>query len=248
MFLVPWLAGALTARAMPAVAILVAAAALLGFIARQPLVAWLRASMRGRPDRRAAAFAVAYAGGAVLCGAVAIVGGQVWSLLPVAGAALVLGGWHLAQAMLRQERSLAGEMVAVASGALAAPAAHLAAGGAETAAIWLWALCVLYFGSSVFYLKLRVGTAHPRAGNDPAVLWWRCAAYHGLLVLALAAMVAAGHTGLAVALGFAAVVVRAAWFLARPSATLNLRRLGLLEVAYSAAFLALVVVGLPGPH
>ncbi len=246
MFLVPWLAGALTARGLPPAAMLLALAGLLAFVARQPLTTWLRARRRRRQAGSAAAYAAGYAGAALALGAAGIGLGPTRPLLAVAGAAAVLGGIHLAQAARLRERTLPGELVAVTGGALAAPAAHLAGGGGSLTALILWLLCALYFASSVFYIKLRVGTAHPGATGDPEGLWRRCAAYHGFLVLALGLLLLAGQVSLAVGLAFAAVVARAAWFLARPHPGLNLRRLGLLEVAYSAGFLIFLVAGIPG--
>jgi len=243
MLLVAFLAGALSApRWSPAVAWL-GLAALLAFVAREPMVLWLRAARRGRPAGSARRIALAEGAGAALSGAVLLLGYGRWGLLPVFLAAGVLGAAHLAQAVAGRDRTLAGEGVAILGVSLAAPAARLAAVGAwDPEAFWLWGLTFLYYGSSVFYIKLRVGTAHPGKKTDLSALRRRCALYHGALLVALGVLTGAGHLSWLAGLAFAAVLARAAWFLVRPVRSLDLRRLGYLEVAYSLAFLVLTVL------
>jgi hypothetical protein len=217
--------------------------ALLAFIAREPLVLWMRAARRGRSGGRARWFALIEGTGAALSGAVLVLGYGRWGLLPVFLAAAVVGGVHLAQAAAGRERTLTGEGVAILGVSLAAPAArHAAIGVWDTEAFWLWGLTFLFYGSSVFYIKLRVGTAHPGKKTSLRALRRHCALYHGGLFLGLAVLIGAGHLGWLAGLAFAAALGRAVWFLVRPVGSLDLRRLGFLEVAYSLAFLVLVVL------
>jgi hypothetical protein len=243
MLIVAFLAGALSApRWSPAMAWL-GLSALLAFVAREPTVLWLRAARRGRPAGAARRIALVEGAGAALSGAVLLLAYGLWGLLPLFLAAGVLGAGHLALTLAGRDRTLAGEGVAILGVSLAAPAArHVAVGAWDPEAFWLWGLTFLYYGSSVFYIKLRVGTAHPGKGTDLRALRRRCALYHGTLLLALAAILVAGHLSWLAGLAFAAVLARAAWFLLRPVRRLDLRRLGYLEAAYSLAFLVLTVL------
>jgi hypothetical protein len=130
-----------------------------------------------------------------------------------------------------QARSLWGEGLAIAASVLTSPAAYYVVRQEWTwqAAI-VWLLCIAYFLSSVFYVKLRVLTAHAKRPEDRERARRNCAAYHVLLLVAVAL------AGPFYALAYAAVLARSFYFLARPTPELNLKQIGWTEVVYSLIF------------
>jgi hypothetical protein len=153
-------------------------------------------------------------------------------------AALVLLAINARQAVLREDRTIGGEMMAIAGLTLAAPAAYYAARGAfDLTALWLWVLCAVYFASSVFYVKLRVSTINPRNDETRRQSWFRCAFYHSFLLASLLVLALTGSLNLFAFAAFAPVLTRSFWYLARPVRQINLRRVGWIEVAYSLLFL-----------
>jgi hypothetical protein len=129
-------------------------------------------------------------------------------------------------------------MMAIAGLALTAPASYYVARGAfDATALWLWALCALYFASSVFYVKLRVNTINPRKEEARRESWRSCALYHTFLVTALSILALTGSLNLFALAAFLPVIARSFWRLASPVRKINLRRVGWLEVVYSIVFL-----------
>jgi hypothetical protein len=243
MYLVSFLAGALGAGRWSQALIWLGIATLMAFLARDPLLYWLRCRRRGRPAGTAAALALAEAGGSMAAAGVLLLAYDLWGLLPLLAAALVLSSVHLGQAIRGRERSLPGEGVAILGVTLSAPAARYSATGAwDPACLWLWGLCFLFFASSVFYVRLRVGTSHPGKRNDIRRRQRQCALYHAALCVGLLLLIWAEKLSLLAGLAFAAILVRAAWFLIRPTRELNLRHVGYLEAGYSLLFLVLMAM------
>ncbi|MCZ6832147.1 MAG: hypothetical protein O7F11_00225 [Acidobacteria bacterium] len=108
----------------------------------------------------------------------------------------------------------------------------------------IWGLCALYFTSAVFYLKVRVGTVSSKRALDLPQVRQRCALYNAFLALVVVALAAGTSLGPTLALAYLAVLLRAAWYLVRPSHVLSLKRIGYLEVTYSAIFLTFLVLAM----
>jgi hypothetical protein len=152
--------------------------------------------------------------------------------------ALALLAINARQAVRREDRTITGEMMAIAGLTLTAPAAYYAArGGLDTKALWIWALCAVYFASSVFYVKLRVSTINPRSDQARRQSWWRCAGYHAFLLASLVILALTGGLNAFASIAFVPVLARSFWFLARPVRQINLKRVGWLEMVYSLVFL-----------
>jgi hypothetical protein len=136
-------------------------------------------------------------------------------------------------------------MVAIAAITMAAPAAHYATLGVwSLQAAVIWGLCAIYFPSAVFYLKVRIGSVSRKRAHDLSRVWWQCATYHALLALVVVALAAGTPLGPALVLAYLAVLLRAAWYLVRPSQVLSLKRIGKLELAYSATFLTFLIIAM----
>jgi YwiC-like protein len=208
------------------------------FVARESLLVWWRARDRGREDPEARRFMIIYSLLAALFGAPLLFAYKLYWLAPIAAATLMLLVVNAQQAVRRKDRTISGEMMAIAGLTITAPAAYYVAIGVfGSAALLMWALCALYFTSSVFYVKLRVHTINPRKGDARKQSWWRCALYHSFLLAALLLLAITSNLNLFALAAFSPVLIRAFWHLANPVRQINLRRVGWLEIIYSVVFL-----------
>lgn len=177
----------------------------------------------------------------------------IWIGLP----AFLLFGWQLwlrQKARKRLNHARLSEIAAVAVFALTVPALHIAARG-ELAppAWWLWGACVLFFSSSVFYVRMLVDAARRREGLSLTARWQvgrELLLYHTLLTVILVALFFQIETAWSVALAYAPVLLRALWGWVRLSDHLpSLKRVGIGEILYSfwfAAWLVAALRGIPG--
>lgn len=160
-----------------------------------------------------------------------------WLGIPIAAAFT----WFL---KTNRTRTVAGELVGICGLTLTAPLAHYASlGHVRPAGFWIWALCVLYFAGSIFYVKARVASSLrarslPLTRPDYSAF---CISYHlGLLGL-LAGLAALGQMPVILPVAFLPVVLRGVLSFQKRDAKLNIARIGWTEVAYSL-FFALVTV------
>lgn len=237
MLCIPFVAGVLVAGSVSLSLLLLALSVVFVFIARESLLRWRRAQSRRLQSDRAKRFVLGYLTLAGLLGAPLFLVYHLYWLVPIGLAALVLLAVNTLQAVRRDDRSILGEILAIGGLTLTAPAAHYVARGVlQGAALWLWALCLLYFTSSVFYVKLRVNTINPRR-EEARKSRWRCAVYHTFLLAALLVVALTGSLSLFALAAFSPVLVRSFWQLASPVQQVNLQRIGWLEVIYSIVFL-----------
>jgi hypothetical protein len=231
MFYIPMALGMLAAgRWSPALVLFFISATAI-FLSREALLAFWRARRRsldpGRPQNVLAVYLLV----GLLSGAVLVFVYGLFGLIPLAVASGFVLLLNAEMSIRAQARSLSGEALAIAASVLTAPAAYYVAKREWTVeALILWVLCVAYFLSSVFYVKLRVQTAHAKRPEDRVRARRNCAVYHAILLAALAI------AGSWYVLAFAAVLARAFYFLARPTPTLNLKQIGWTEVLYSLIF------------
>jgi hypothetical protein len=137
---------------------------LAAFQAEHPLVQQIRRRRALQP--RLLLWAGVY--GAIAVGLGAVLAWQMPVLLVLAGLAAAALGLDALAVLQRRQRSLAHELLAFAAVCLAAPFAWVVGSGSlEPGAMGLWALCSLYFGSSVALLKLR---RDPDADFRPVLL------------------------------------------------------------------------------
>jgi YwiC-like protein len=238
MLYVPFAVGALVAWSAPLRLLLLALSVTFVFIARESLLIWLRARSRGRQDHEALRFTISYLALAGLFGAPLLLVYHLYWFFAMGIAALLLLAINARQAVRRDDRTIGGEMLAIAGLTLTAPAAFYAARGAfgETA-LWLWVLCSVFFASSVFYVKFRVSTINPRVDDARRASRRRCAFYHVCLLASLLILALTQSVNLFALAAFAPVLTRSFWYLARPARRVSFRRVGLLEMVYSVVFL-----------
>jgi hypothetical protein len=243
MLYVPFAVGTLAAGSISMRLMFLLLSVTFVFIARESLLGWWRSRSRGQRYNQAFKYLVIYL---LLAGAFGMPLLAVWRLYwlaPVAIGTLLLLGFNTRQALQREDRTVVGEIIAIAGLTLTAPASHyVARGHLDLTALLLWALCSMYFASSVFYVKLRVSTLNPRKEAERRESWRLCALYHGFLLASLLLMAFGGSVSLLVLVAFAPVLIRSFFYLTRPARRINLRLVGWLEVGYSVVFLVFITL------
>ena len=160
---------------------------------------------------------------------------QRWLLLPFGVLLVVLLSTHIYLAAKREERSVGGEFLGVISLTLTAPGAYyVVTGRLEQMSVWLWLLNIVYFTSSIFYVKMRVSRFAKK--NTAQTLTWQCLAYHLALALALIICIWHGWLTAFAALAFLPIVLRALIGLKPQTGKLNLKRIGIAESIYTIIF------------
>lgn len=215
------------------------------FLARHPADLLLR----GRAQPGALLWTGVYLAVAALGGLPLLLVYQRGALLVVLCIAGALFGAHVAlltwPSRKRLDRSVAGEVLAVAGLTLSAPAAYVVATGQLDGMAWcLWAACALFFGGGVFHVKMLLGAAKHRGAMDLGArlsLGRFNLAYHAAMAgVAVALSGRAGAGAAMVCLAYAPAVARAVWGTLRLSRRLPpLKRVGVLETLYALWFAVL---------
>jgi hypothetical protein len=246
MFFVALAVGIGAAKTLNGPVLLFSLTVLCAFLMRYPLSLTVKGWMRSHTLPDSCRWAAIYAGLTLGLGVLLLVWSRLWGLLALGGLAALLLGLYLWQVTRRAEKSLAGELLGVAGLTLTAPGAYaVGTGRFDGTALVLWALNFLYFGGSVFYVRLRVREQPRRPA--PGGWWGRLAAarvtilYH-LAALALVAVFARfGLTSLLAALAFVPTVCKAFQGVLAWPGRVNVRRVGVVEVAHAVAFAALLI-------
>lgn len=243
MLYVPLVTGVLVAWSFPLRVLLFVLSATFLFVARESSVSWWRAYRRGEHRADALERLIIYLGLAGLSIAPLVFIDRLYLLAPLGLAALLLLAVNTEQAARREDRTIFGELLAIAGLTMTAPAAHyVALGELQPAAFWLWLLSALYFVSSVFYVRLRVILISPRKQAERKGAWRRCASYHVFLLVSLSLLTASDRLSFFVLAAFAPALARASWCLIKPGGQLVLKRLGLQEIVYSVVFLIFIML------
>lgn len=248
MLVVPLIVGALAGGSLDWPVILTFIAAFFAYLARHPLVLIARA--RGDPLRlpRGVLFWLAvYSAVAGLSGLAVIAFGSYWLLIPIAALAGLPLGVNLYLAARHAEMSIVGEMLGIAGLALGAPATYYVAFGAPgLQMVGLWLLTFFYFGGTVFYVKLKV-RVHSR--QDPPhstlqrLLIGRVTLFYHAAVIGFAALlVATGLAPLLAPLAYVPVTCRAIQGVFDWRRAVNIKRLGVIEIAHSLIFATLLII------
>lgn len=243
MWLVPGIVGmALAGREWGLSAALLVAALCL-FWARYPLWLWAKSKWRAFPASALPSTVAIAAAGAAIGLVVAFVYRRE-ALLAFGAAGVVAVGAHMLLTARGWDRGLAAESMGIAGLGLAGPAAYYAgAGHMSSQALLAWFLPALFFGISVFYVKLRVdGYVRLKAGKSPAELRARLLAYLTLAAGALAVLVGLDVAPATVFLAYLPATIYACWPSLREASPPRLRRLGVTWAVQSTVFAALLIV------
>lgn len=242
MWIVPGVVGAALAKANYHLSALFLIAILLLFWARYPVWLWMRSRTRTFPSSvLPSTLVIGLAGLALAIGLAAAY--ERWALIGFGALTALVMGLHLWLVVAGRERSLAAEFLGIAGLGLVGPATYYAASGsidAEAALSWL--LPALFFGTSVFAIKLRVeGYARVKAGAWPIALAAALLGYQTLAIVAVVLLVAQGVVAPWVIAAYMPVTAQAAWPMWSLRKPPKFRRLGVLWVTHSVLFAILLV-------
>ncbi len=213
------------------------------FIGREPLLALWRARSKGREAEGAARLLIMYLALAAICAAPLVLVWRLYGMLALGAAATGLLVWNAGQAAKREERTIPTELIGIAGLTLTAPAAYYTGVMRwDLTGLWLCLANALYFASSVFYVRYRVVAAHGADAAKLARVRSLCGFYHWGLAMIGVVVPFEGRALFYLAAAFAAVVLRAFYYLIRPAKTMVLRQIGRLEIVYSLVFLVFSVL------
>lgn len=253
MLLVPLVVGAVVAGEWVAEAPLFFLASLGLFLARYPLTvlfrAWIGRTRQSQP--RAWRWLTIYSLFSLGLALPLIYPYDRWWLLGLGALslALLLLSFYLVKERL--ERTEAGELMMVAGLTLTAPGAYYAgAGHLGAAALYLWLLSFLYFGASVFYVKMRVRHRTIKSRPSLGQRWAMARAtilYHLGLALVVIALALVGQVPILTPLAYLPLLGKVATAAAAPAPGMSIRQVGVMEVAHSILFGALLSLAYYGP-
>jgi hypothetical protein len=165
-------------------------------------------------------------------------------LLLAFGAAIVLSFLiHVRFLAERSDRDIVGEFASIISLTITAPLTwYILSGSIETFGFLLWILNILYFGSSIFYVKTRVARVAKKKLRSHVMR--DSVIYHSATLLILLLAVSIRIIPWIAMIAFLPVLIRAFWAVYDRHAKLNLRRIGLAEIGFSIFFLLLISFGL----
>jgi len=250
MLIVPLLLGLVIAPGWQWRALLLLVAALGFFLVRHPLALLVKTRRRARGNQANLwGWAAIYAAITAISGGWLVLVEKLWWLLPIGavGAGLLL--FHLWLVARRQEMSATGELAGIFGLALGAPMAYYTITGQldRTAAV-LWLVNALYFGGTVFYIKLKV-RQQPRLPqpDHPAerlIKAKACLTYQTIALTLIILLVTFQQAPLLTPLALIPATIKILYgvWQWQDKKSLSLMRLGIVEIAHAVAFAGLVVV------
>jgi hypothetical protein len=157
-----------------------------------------------------------------------------------------LGG-NLYLATRREEMTVGGELLGIAGLALGAPVMYYVAAGAPgVQMLGLWLLSFLYFGGSVFYVKMKVRIhtrQAPPAGLLARLYAGRATLVYHIFTLALTlALVTTALVPPLAPLAYIPVTCKAFQGALVWRRSVNIKRIGMIELAHSLIFALLIVL------
>ncbi len=249
MFTVPLIIGCVVAAQWQWRTLWLIATALGLFLVRFPIDTLIKTRKRPTADRaRLIRWAMVYGSVAAIGGGWLLVIDRLFWLIPLgmAGIALLIYHWRLVER--RQEMSARGELAGIFGLALGAPLAYYVSTGIlNGTALGLWIVNALYFGGTVFYIKLKVRQQPkepaPDRVSERLVKARACLTYQSV-VLTLIMVLIASHRLPALALfAFVPMTIKVLYGATRwqDRKSLSLPRLGVIEMVHSVVFAVLII-------
>ena len=250
MLIVPLLLGAIIAPIWHWRILILIVAAFGFFLVRFPLALLVKTRRRTKANRAEFwRWVFVYGGMTAISGGWLVLVERLWilALISVFGVALLL--FHLWLVYRRQEMSLIGELSGIVGLALGAPMAYYTASGRlDDTAVLLWLINVLYFGGTVFYIKLKV-RQQPRLPvpshlGERLVKAKACLTYQTIALTLIILLVTFRQAPLLTPLAFVPATIKTvygAWKWQNKK-SLSLVRLGVTEIFHALAFTGLVIL------
>jgi hypothetical protein len=249
MWSVPLIVGAAVAPAWQWRTLILIAAALAFFLLRYPLATLVKTRKRPTSDRAGwLRWSIGYALIAAVCGAWLILIERLVLLIPIGLIGATLVAFNLWLVSRRQEMSAVGELTGIAGLALGAPLAYyVSSGQLGGTAFALWLINAVYFGGTVFYIKLKV-RQQPRLPapdrlSEHLLKGRACLTYQAVALTAIVVLVALDHMPVLLPLAFVPMTLKMIYGAARwqDKHILSLPRLGVIEIVHATLFAVLVI-------
>ena len=249
MLIVPLLLGLIVAPMWHGRALILLVAALGFFLVRYPLALLVKKRKRAGDKAYLWRWAIIYSSLTALSGGWLLFGQGLWGLAPLGLAGVLTLGFHLWLVSRRQEMGVVGELAGIIGLALGAPMAYYTATGQlDLTAGLLWVINALYFGGTVFYIKLKV-RQQPRLPapdrlSERLVRAKACLTYQTIALTLIILLVTLRQAPVLAPLAFVPATIKilhGAWRW-QDKKSLSLVRLGLIEIFHALAFAGLVVV------
>jgi hypothetical protein len=225
-------------------------AALGLFMLRFPIDTVIKTRKRPNADRVwLIGWAVLYGSIAAICGGRLVLLDRLYALIGfgVIGAGLLVYHWWLVDR--RQEMSVTGELAGILGLAMGAPLAYYTARGQlDGTALALWIVNALYFGGTVFYIKLKVRQQPrlpaPDRVSERLVKAKACLTYQSIALTILIGLVALTSLPALALLAFIPMTLKVLIGATRwqDRKSLSLPKLGVIELVHAALFAVLIIV------
>ncbi len=242
MWIVPMLSSALVTRFSAAFAVLFISFTLL-YVVHHPAVTMLK--RRSVPQRRDVLLLLALAVPGLLAGTGIVFLANLPWLLVFAAIEGILFAFSIRSFLARDQRSFVSELVTVAALTLTAPAGYYTiTGSLDEKALLLYSLNILFFGSSVFYVKLKIESIRSKGGwsGEAGKALAMMIVYHSVLVAVLAAAALYGVINPWLLAAFVPVVLQVILGALSHEQKVSFTRLGVVLVFQSLLFLAVIGV------
>lgn len=247
MLYVPFIIAAVTVGSLSYKLLLFFIGMTAAFFAHEPLVIYLRLDPKRPENKEKREHARFWFGIYSLIAAASmiplIVFNHLWLLLVFGGLSGIFLFTHVYLVSELSQRNIVAEFLGVLCLTASAPATcYVARGTIDRQALLLWAINILYFTSSIFYIKMRVSKFAKK--KDAPRQTTQCIAYHAFLIVCLVALVYNGASTVVAALAFVPVVIRALYYISKTDKKLSLKSIGFSEVAYSLIFVLFSAIGM----
>lgn len=250
MLIVPLLLGLIIAPAWHWRVPVLLVAALGFFLVRYPLATLVKTRRRRKSNRAYWwRWAAIYGTITALSGGWLVLIEQLWWLAPLGLVGGLLLLFHLWLVARRREMSAIGELAGIFGLALGAPMAYYVAGGRlDATAAALWLINALYFGGTVFYIKLKVRQQPRQPAPDRLgqrlVKAKACLTYQTIALSLIILLVAIRQAPLLTPLAFLPVTIKILWgaWQWQDKKSLSLVRLGVTEIFHAVVFAGLVII------
>ncbi len=252
MFVVPLIIGLAVAGMWQWRSVWLILAALGLFMLRFPIDTVIKTRKWPQADRAwLIRWAIVYGSIAAISGGWLVVLDRLYALIGFGaiGAALLVYHWWLVDR--RKEMSATGELAGIFGLALGAPLAYYTASGQlDGTALALWIVNALYFGGTVFYIKLKVREQPrlpaPDRVSERLVKAKACLSYQSIVLTILIVLVAltAGTVPALVMLAFVPMTLKVLIGATRwqDKQSLSLPKLGVIEIVHAVLFAAIIIV------
>jgi hypothetical protein len=249
MFAMPLIIGCAVAAQWQWRSILLIAAALGLFLVRFPIDTLIKTRKRPQADRAGLIrWAIVYGSIAAIGGGWLIVIERLYWLIPLGVLSAVLLAYHWWLVERRQEMSARGELAGIFGLALGAPLAYYASMGViDATAVGLWIVNALYFGGTVFYIKLKVRQQPkepaPDRVSERLVKAKACLTYQSVALTLIILLVAVERLPALALLAFVPMTMKVLYGATRwqDRKSLSLPRLGVIEIIHSVTFAVLII-------